>query len=227
MRLCIAATPGLERMVTIPGSEPLLAGAAYELMGTNAVSHLAMHPNLDCVDRGRRGELVAALLIMQAHDVARESSNRRWVSVVNFMEALLPPENYNILLRSFPTSLPMSHGDQVTFEATFKDHGMWFNHIIKIERKEVMSIDHLWKFVVRGAMILCATNQEGVDIILPVCDMKQNLGPDSVTAIIIQVKNANDYKATLQEHLFAAMDSVVTSTIFAKHPEPRVDCERP
>jgi hypothetical protein len=49
MRLCIPATAGLEKSITIPGSEPLLAAlhkfirrleAAYELMkgtGTNAV----------------------------------------------------------------------------------------------------------------------------------------------------------------------------------------------
>ncbi len=227
MRLCIATTTGLEKMITIPGSEPLLAEAAYELMkdtGTNAVCHLARHPNLNCIDRGRRGELVAALLIMQAYDAAREAE-RRWVSVANFMKALLPTESYNTLLRSAPTSWPIAHHDHATFEAIFKDYGMWFNHVIKIENKEMISIDHLWKFVVRGAMILCATNLDGIDIVLPVCDTTKNLGPDSVTAIIIQVKNAKDYKAALQKELFDAMDSVVKSAIFTKLPEPGVDCD--
>jgi len=74
MRLCIAATTGFEKMITISGSEPLLAEVAYKLMkdtGTNAVCHLAKHPDLHCIDRGRRGELVAVLLIMQAYDAAR------------------------------------------------------------------------------------------------------------------------------------------------------------
>src|SRR6266852_4944854 len=228
MRLCIATTAGPEKMITIPGSEPLLAEAAYELMkgtGTNAVRRLAKHSDLNCIDRGRRGELVAILLIMQAYDAARRvKSKRRWVSVANFMKALLPPEKYNTLLLSAPTSWPMDRGHQ-TFEAIFKDYGMWFNHVIKIERKEMISIDHLWKFVVRGAMILCATNQEGIDLLLPVCDTTKNLGPDSVTAIIIQVKNAKDYKAELQKVLFDAMDSVVQSAIFIKLPEPGVDCD--
>ena len=228
MRLCIAPTAGLEKMITIPGSEPLLAEAAYELMkgtGTNAVSHLARHSDLNCVDRGRRGELVAALLIMQAYDAAREAKRRRWVSVANFMEALLPPEKYNTLLRSAPSSWPVVHHDQATFGAIFKDYGMWFNHVIKIEDKEMISIEHLWKFVMRGAMILCATNLDGIDIVLPVCDTTKKLGPDSVTAIIIQVKNAKDYKATLQKELFDAMDSVVKSAIFTKLPEPGADCD--
>ncbi|KAI0284995.1 hypothetical protein BGY98DRAFT_889765, partial [Russula aff. rugulosa BPL654] len=144
----------------------------------------------------------------------------RCVSVVDFMKALLPPQKYNTLLQSAPTSLPKNHDDKRTFKAIFEDWRMWFNHIIKIERKELISIDYLWEFVVRGAMILCTTNQEGIDIVLPVCHMTQKLGPDSVTAIIIQVKNTKDYKATLQGHLFDAMDTVVKSTIFCKLPEP-------
>jgi hypothetical protein len=225
MRLCIAATAGFEKIITIPGSEPLLAEAAYQLMETNAVRHLAMHSNLNCIDRGRRGELVASLLMMQAYDVARKFSETRWVSVGNFMKALLPSQKYDTLLRSAPTSWPMNHGDSETFEATFKDYGMWFNHVIRIEESEMISIDHLWKFVVRGAMILCATNQDGIDIILPVCHTKKYLGPDSMTAIIIQVKNAKTYKAPLHGDLFDAMDSVVKSTIFSKLPEPGVDCD--
>jgi hypothetical protein len=107
MRLFIAATDGLEKLITISGSEPLLAEAAYELMKVmkkSAARHLAEHSNLDCIDRGRRGELVAALLIMQSYDAARLISGQRWVSVANFMEALLPASSYETLLESAPTS---------------------------------------------------------------------------------------------------------------------------
>jgi len=141
------------------------------------------------------------------------------------MKALLPPEKYKTLLESVPSSSPESQPDEATFETTFKDCAMWFNHVIKIEKKEWVSVDHLWKFVVRGAMILCATNQEGIDIVLPICHVTQYLGPDSVTAIVIQVKNAKDYKATIQGNLFDAMDSIVKSTIFSKLPDPEVDCD--
>jgi hypothetical protein len=48
--------------------------------GMNA-ARLAGHADLNCIDRGRRGDLVAALLIMQAYDAARVFSARRWVSV--------------------------------------------------------------------------------------------------------------------------------------------------
>ncbi len=106
MRLCLAATAGRETFVTLAGSEPFLAEAAYELMKmtqSNPVRHLANHSDLNCVDRGRRGELVAALLIMRACDAARAaSSGRRWVSVNGFMEELLPPSKYRVLKESFP-----------------------------------------------------------------------------------------------------------------------------
>ena len=225
MRLCIAATAGLEKMTTIPGSEPLLAEATYELMKdtrTNAVRHLADHSDLNCIDRGRRGELVAALLIMQAYDAARSmpvAGGRRWVSVVDFMKALLPATEYETLRQSGPTFWRTNEDIEITFEGISKEYGVWFNHLIKIEDRRMVSIDHLWKFVTRGAMIMCATNQEGIDIVLPVCQTTRNLGPDSVTAIIVQVKNAINYGATHDTTLYDAMDSAVTSAIFSTLPE--------
>jgi hypothetical protein len=101
MRLCLAATvtAGRDTLATLAGSEPLLAEAAYELMKatqSNPVRHLANHSDLNCVDRGRRGELVATLLIMRACDAARAASpGHRWVPVDTFMQELLPQDKYN------------------------------------------------------------------------------------------------------------------------------------
>jgi len=104
MRLCLAAIAGRDTLVTLAGSELLLAEAAYELMKatqSNPVHHLEKHLDLNCVDRGRHEELVAALLIMRACDAARAaSSGRRWVPVDVFMERLLPPAEYDILKES-------------------------------------------------------------------------------------------------------------------------------
>ncbi len=156
---------------------------------------------------------------MQAYDAARVVSGRRWVSVVNFMEALLPASEYDTLLQSRPTFWRTEDDNNMSFEAMFKDCGLWFNHIIKIGTKEMISVDHLWKFVTRGGMILCATDQEGIDIILPVCYTTQNSGPDSVTAIIIHVTNAEDSKTGLDDSSYDAMDPAVTSAIFSMLPD--------
>ena len=71
-------TTGFEKLVAVAGFDSLLAEAAYELVkGTqvDAVQYLAHHTYLRCIDCGLRGELVAALTIMLARDVARV---RRW-----------------------------------------------------------------------------------------------------------------------------------------------------
>ena len=210
MRLCLAASAGRDTLVTLAGSEPLLAEAAYELMeGTqsNPVHHLAHHSDLNCVDRGRRGELVAALLIMRACDAARAaSSGRRWVPVDVFMEELLPPAEYDIFKESFPTSY--REHQKKKFVATFEDYGIWFNHVIKVEKDNMFSVDHLWKFITRGAMILWSDNQLGVDIVIPICHTQQPLSRDSVTAILVQVKNAERYQSRVDKTLFDAMDPI-------------------
>ena len=209
MRILVAATFEFEEFVTVAGSEPLLAEAAYELMEeskTNAVRHLVDHPSLHCVERGRRGELVATTLVMHAFDEARKvaSDNQRWVSVSAFMKALLPPTEYDTLLKRRPTFWRTQ--EDKSFEETFEDFGMWFNHVIKVEDSKMISVDNLWKFVTRGAMILLSNNPEDIDIVLPVCDTKQNLSRDSMTAILIQVKNAERFKKDIRESLFDAMN---------------------
>ena len=210
MRLCLAVTAGRDTLVTLAGSEPLLAEAAYELVKeteSNPVVHLANHSDLNCVDRGRRGELVTALLIMRACDAARAaSSGRRWVPVDVFMEELLPPDEYDIFKESFPTYY--RDGEKEKFAATFKDYGIWFNHVIKVEKDNMFSADHLWKFITRGAMILCSDNQPGVDIVIPICHTQQPLSRESVTAILVQVTNAESFQSRYDESLFDHMEPI-------------------
>ena len=205
MRLCIAATTGFDTLVTVAGSEPLLAQAAQELMnGTNAspVRLLANNSDLNCVDRGQRGELVAALLIMQARDAS--SMNRRWVYVTEFMKALLPASVYEMLKKSLPSH---SRSDENNpFEETFKGYGMWFNHVIRTRNYDMINIQSLWKFITRGAMVMCANNQRGVDIVLPVCKTNRKLSSHNVTAILIQVKNDKAFRHVIKKTLFDAMD---------------------
>ena len=82
---------------------------------------------------------------------------------------------------------------------------MWFNHVIRVEDSKMISADHLWKFVTRGAMVLLSNNQAYVDIVLPVCNTKQNISRDSMMAILIWVKNAVRFKKNIQETLFDTM----------------------
>jgi hypothetical protein len=66
------------------------------------IPRLANPTDLNCVDRGQRGELVEALLTMQACDTAGAKVRNRWVSVNSFTKELLPPSQYDILNGSYP-----------------------------------------------------------------------------------------------------------------------------
>lgn len=63
---------------------------------------MANHSDLNNVDRGQRGELVKALLTMQACDAAGATSRNRWVSVDSFLKELLSPSQYDSLHGSYP-----------------------------------------------------------------------------------------------------------------------------
>ena len=219
MRLCITATSGLEKLVTLAGSEPLLAEAACDLMkqaSMDPVCHLVKHSDLNCIDRGRRGELIAALILMQARDKA--AVGKRWMSVCEFMEALLPSSAYQELLCSHPNYYRHEEGKQ--FDETFKDYRMWFNHVVKIEAADMISADSLWKFIMRGAMVVCKHNQFGVDIVLPACVAQQSLSRDTITAILIQVKNDTTYTNEIKPKLFNAMDPFLVG-LFPEGRSPR------
>jgi hypothetical protein len=205
MRLCVAVTTGLETLFTVAGSEPLLAEAASQLLDLTKkrpVRLLANNSGLNCIDRGLRGELVAALLIMQARDAS--SARSRSVFVTDFIKALLPDDGYKELQSSRP---PHSQDldDTRTFEEIFKGYAMWFNHVIRIRNSNMINVRSLWKFITRGAMVMCANNQRGVDIVLPICGPSGKLSHRNVTAILVQVKNDVTYKG-FDKTLFDAMD---------------------
>jgi hypothetical protein len=207
MRLCLAATMGCKTLITFVGSEPLLAEAASQLMHgsmANPVSCLANHPDLHCIDRGRRGELVAALILMQARDMAARllppMHRARWVSVSTFMEALLPEQAYIALEGSRPTS--WRAGEDKPFVETFQGYAIWFNHVIKVQHDTLINAGHLWSFITRGAMLICAQNQSAVDIVIPICLETERLSRKTVSAILIQVKNSSRYGNEVNTKLF-------------------------
>jgi hypothetical protein len=207
MQLCLIATTRFERLITLARSEPLLAEAASELMRNtlmkmNLMRHLAQHSDLHCINCGWHRELVAALIIMQAHDAALR--HERWVSVCKFMEALLPINQYKHLQNSPPSF--WREGENRPFSKTFEDRAIWFNHVIKIEDGAMINTKLLWTFITRGAMIMCSDNQAGVDIVLPVCSTKGNLSHNSVTAILIQVKNVEQFGCSINKTIFDRMD---------------------
>ncbi len=210
MRLCLFATTGFRKMVTGPASEPLLAEAAFWLLQNSDASlakHLMDHSNLYCIDHGWCGKLVAALIVMQAQDasVPRSVPDRQWISVSKFMQTLLPPEVYKDLLISLPTCWHPGEGD-ISFHQMFDNYHLWFNHIIRVEDSNMIRLDFLWKYIIRGAMVLCKDTQEGIDMILLVCLMDGEISHETVTSITIQVKSSKEYTLSIKKKLFDGMD---------------------
>ena len=209
MRICLAASPGLDCLLTVAGSEPFLAKAAEELIKISQQSPASLlrhHNELNCIDRGQRGELVALLLLMQARDMASEkASSRGWVYVGEFMEALLSQDAHQAVFSGLPACFCPEDKD-LSFEARFNDAKIWFNHVIKIEDDDMVHISHLWKYMSRGAMILCPPGHYGIDIVLPVCFKGNTLARNNMTAIVIQVKNAKRYKGKISGNLFNCMN---------------------
>jgi len=226
LRLCLRASRGFGRLLTTAVSEPYLAKAAAQLIpsayhtGTPA-EVLATHEWLGCIDCGQRGELIASLLVMQARDMARGKEwecDREWVYVREFIKALLPPDEYNTFI-STPPAIHLPHTQKAALETMFNDSKIWFNHVIKVDRGEEIHVSHLWKFVSRGAMIICPPGYHGIDIVLPVCFKGNTLGRDNMTAILIQVKNDERYRKDVSGDLFEHMDPFDVG-LFSNGDEP-------
>jgi hypothetical protein len=204
MRLCTTASSGFEDLFTTVGSEPLLAEAATVAMTKNKkrlIQHLSTCMDSNCINLGERGELVAALLVMQARDAVASENDRRWVYVCEFLKKLL---GNHAFLQELPR---YNHkGAKEPLQKNFKRARMWFNHVLKIRNMDLINVRHLWKFITRGAMILCANNQRGVDMILPVCFSGKTLSRHTVTAILVQVKNDTSFGENVHSYLFDAME---------------------
>ena len=230
MRLILAASHGFKSLLTFAGSEPILAEAAFDAMrfsNVNPVRHLVENAHFNCIDRGSGGDLIAAFIIMQARDVAvlsvpskwgqRLGSGLKWVSVSDFMKALLPSSAFKILRKSLPTF--WCKGEESLFSETFKDYGMWFNHVIRVEDSEMIKAESLWKFITRGAMVICSKTNIGVDVVLPICVATANISRDTVTAILIQVRTVKRFQYKIDQTSFDLMDPI--DLLFSDKQLPR------
>ncbi|TFY50412.1 hypothetical protein EVJ58_g11058, partial [Rhodofomes roseus] len=139
------------------------------------------------LDLGTRGETVAAVLLLDARDRATTfplapnelppgtddggdktlrydgARERRIVTVSHFLKALLAKPCHDI------TPLEYHHVQraEVRLETAFKDCFIYFNHYIKATSFEVVNQAYLRLAISRGAALICADNQAGVDIIIP------------------------------------------------------------
>ncbi|KAF8637023.1 hypothetical protein AX17_003092 [Amanita inopinata Kibby_2008] len=211
MRICIVATEGFETAITVPASEPLLAKGARRIMSNRKEFDLPRtlleeleYPGLD---KGSRGELICLVLLTLASDLANaRAEQQNPYSLLSFLEQLLPKDAYEAICKSTPSRCRTEEDGKRTFKEAFKNAKMHFNHFVKVHESLVINRKYLWKYIARGAAILCPTNQDDVGIVLPFTHDDPLLGRKNVSAILIQVTNDQLYSRTPPEWLFENMN---------------------
>ena len=225
MRVVLKVDRSLETMVTTSPSEPVLSEAAYSVMSTRPQFRppraLQTILNGFAVNKGELGELIVALLFIMARDNAvgpadpfgRPLDNKRWCSLTGLLTSLFctPPaasddhvsvatsKGWHFIAESLDqTELPLAD--------TFKDSKVYFTHFIKVHQHALVHVEYLMRLMARGAAVLCANGQPGVDGIIPFLFEGDEIKPDNIGVIMFQVKNDVKYTSFPRLNLFHAMD---------------------
>jgi len=142
--------------------------------------------------------------VIKKHD----SEDPRMISVCDFMAELFKLPSLNESPRT--SSMPLEEEGVKTppnFGQDFKNAKMHFNHFIKVHQFDVIGRRYLSAFLARGAAILCANCQAGIDILIPfVHDEDVPLKDTNIGFILVQVKNNMAVTANLSDDLFESMD---------------------
>ena len=208
MRLCLAVDDVNQTCETVQPAEPLLADAAFYIIKKKHIDqasellHVLGGPS---ISKGDHGELICILLWLLARDQVVQEQGKRVVKVLDLMDALLDSKWHATVKNAQPSHLKNDQ-DNTSFRDTFEDAVTYFTQFIKVDDQKVINRSFLWMALARGAAILCANNQFGLDIIIPFLIRNVCLARNVVSAIIIQVKNDASYGPKPYRVLFDLMN---------------------
>jgi hypothetical protein len=134
MRVCLSVDPGFETAITAP-SEPLLAEASYLLMRSPAFDlprSLLTELELLGLDKGSHGELIVMTLCLEARDTAAKRLQSRIIPVNDFIRELSAETSHEDVLGSKPIIARTCDEANKSFEDTFCNSRIYFNHFIKL-----------------------------------------------------------------------------------------------
>lgn len=229
MRICILVHKDFETTVSISPSEPLLAEASRYIMTASSTFDMpgALLKELESqsLDKGDRGELIGEVLLILAVDAAIATrpklkttrsalkvepeglaSKPIAVYLTSFIKELLDGQWHQEILESKPSKSRTKTEGNLTFAKTFAASKVYFTHFIKIDDPKVINRDFLWRLIARGAAVLCANGQGGVDIVIPFMYVDGQLGRQNISAVFIQVKNDTKFNAQPNLFLFDMMN---------------------
>ncbi|KAI0255371.1 hypothetical protein BJV78DRAFT_761181 [Lactifluus subvellereus] len=216
MCVCIEISNGMEIIRGIAASEPILSEAASYIMRQN-------FPNFDLagslsnvlsefpIHLGDRRELLVAAFFTWARDnvivkqpppplpeFCRHSSVREIISCL-FFEPVVQS-----MFNDIPSIGPSKAEKRTLGEVTHAAH-MHFNHLIQSQEKKIVAHRYLIAVMARGAAVLGANCQAGVDMVFPYLYGSTDLDDKNVGFIMVQVKN--DSKFSIPDaDLFQKMD---------------------
>ena len=213
LRVCLKMDGALQTMTTRSPSEPILSEAAYVVMqrqSFNAPNALKSVMEDFPISKGDRGEYLVLLLLVLARDATvgvpdqfgRPITGRRWFGLSDFLYGQLfrmqTPSSRTVDKRSIK-ALNM-------LEKDFPEARLHFNHYVKVHEQEAIDTVSLLLLQGRGAAVLCADNQTGLDAINVFLREGTQLIRDSAGLVLSQIKNHSKYTKTPQQKLFDAMD---------------------
>ena len=198
LRILLRLDAGLKSLTTVSASEPLLSEAAYWMMYPDT-TFKAAETLKSCLDdyaihKGDRGELLIMLLFTLARDRAIGHPNehgqpdRRWCSVPDLMKALFEFKRRDASLKVFANSK------------------IFFNHWVKVHQYAMVNVRYLAQLMRRGAALLCATNQAGIDGIIPYLFKGYTILLKIIGVILWQGTNDSSFTDEPDLSLFEAMD---------------------
>jgi hypothetical protein len=213
MRVCLKIDAAFETMTTTSSSEPILSEAAYFVMqrgSLNAPKALKSVMEGFAISKGDRGEFLVLLLVILARDatvgppdeLGRPINGKRWFALTDFL--------YGKVFRKQDDSSRLvdakSNRALHTLLKDFPNGHLHFSHFVKVHEYRAIDMDSLLLLLGRGAAVLCANNQTGIDAILVFLRDGTKLVRGNAGLCLVQVKNNPKYSTKPQPKVFSAME---------------------
>ena len=153
------------------------------------------------------GSLLLVILARDAtvgppDELGRPIKGKRWFALTDFL--------YGQVFRKHDGSSRLvdakSNCALHTLLKDFPNGHLHFSHFVKVHEYRAIDMDSLLLLLGRGAAVLCANNQTGIDAILVFLREGTNLVRRNAGLCLIQVKNDPNYSTKPQPKVFSAME---------------------
>lgn len=214
MRVCVAVGDGIESLRAIAPSEPILSEASSYIMQSEKFQlHDALAQVLGGynINQGERGELLVFSFFTWARDQVVKTKPRSkhqicpYFSATELLSHLFTESTFASMLDCMPSVYPADITIQ-PFREVFSKALMHFNHVVKAQVQALVAHRWLPFFIARGAAVLGANCQMGVDAVYPFLYGSIDLDVKNVGFIMVQVKNQSKLHSKCITPYFQGMD---------------------